>query len=306
MHKIPSKISDNILLCELLYVRRSPTGCRGRPRAVELWRWPIKFYHQKNRTVGPHQPGPAISQQVAGWCGVIKTFLVLILFSILSQILSGSTLGLILSSSRERGEQGRNASAELSCSWQERLSRTPVVSALTSPCCHVAATHHPPLLENISETNPGQVTAIAMKWEVTFLTGTVLNLHNQPGVRNQLEWPVWHKLGQDASENISPGPPPPLRPGPASSAGQQRRPERAGWKSEGNNQSRGPETQRGKSRRWVASTQTSKARMSTWWDFLSFSLSLNSKENIKISSVDVRLSQAKTRKRIRFWILSFR
>ena len=68
----------------------------------------------------------------------------------------------LVNSDRELGEQERNASAELSCSWQERLSRTPVVSALTSPCCHVAAIQDPALLDNISERYPGQVTETAM------------------------------------------------------------------------------------------------------------------------------------------------
>ena len=110
------------------------------------------------------QSGPPNTHQVPGWCGLCVRIKRLFLdFYFVENIVCVESGADLVKSDRELGQQGRNASAELSCSWQERLSRTPVVSALTSPCCHVAATHHPPLLENISETNPGQVTAIAMK-----------------------------------------------------------------------------------------------------------------------------------------------
>ena len=80
-------------------------------------------------------------------------------------------------------------------------------------------------------------------------------------------WPVPHKLGQDASENIPADPPAGLRPGPGLRPGsrEQRQPEPARWKSKRNTQS-GRQTQRGASGWWVASTETSKALMSTLWD----------------------------------------
>ena len=135
-----------------------------RPRA-DLLNFPLSA--QINRTVGAPRPGPADSQQVAGWWQIyLKNgfFWFFYFLCFCFQIFAGLTAGLMLSSGRERGQgrEGRNARAELSCSWQERLSRTPVVSALTSPCCHGAAARHQPLLDIISETYPGQVNAMAM------------------------------------------------------------------------------------------------------------------------------------------------
>ena len=68
-----------------------------RPRA-DLLNFPLSA--QINRTVGAPRPGPADSQQVAGWRQILKVFfsVFFIFLCFCFQILAGLTAGLMLSS----------------------------------------------------------------------------------------------------------------------------------------------------------------------------------------------------------------